>query len=273
MVNKIMEKYSNEIAMLKSYFINDLKFYDVCGIYIYGSAINIDLFDEIYSDIDVIVFLKEFNKYDIQALVDKIKNSGLIFKEKQPQFICDSLCPRIEFCIHTNRIDFDVTISGGLIPEKKALVENACYDGFEALMGGVYVNSYHLYGEAPDWTLFTKEFYPFYSDSLRYARLEAISERIQRYNTRVKSMWGKKNLAAYDHIYKLRKLLIKYIFIVNRTYYYTPEKNLFYQLSSISEMSEEDIKAICFMGDYGYGQIIERFTNIVDKVLDNKWED
>lgn len=57
-----------------------------------------------------------------------------------------------------------MTLSPSLIPSYKSLEKDAWYDGFEALMGGVYLNSKTIYGRIPDYDLFMSEFYPFYHE-------------------------------------------------------------------------------------------------------------
>lgn len=272
-MNNIELKYKKEINILKEYLINLLKGYGLSGIFLYGSAVNNKLFDYNHSDIDVIAFLKEFKYEKVCDIIKKIQFSKLDFGEKRPRFICDSLCSRIEFYYCTDTIDFDITISSGLIPDEETLVENACYDSFEALIGGVYLNSHCLYGKFPDEDLYKEKYFPFYNDDLRNVRLNIISERIMRYNDRIKQMWEIKNVSALDHIYKLRKLLLKYIFINEKTYYYTPEKNINYQLSTLTSLSEKDIKTISFMSSCDYNDLIFDFTNIVDKLLNMQRND
>lgn len=161
----IIKEYENELIDL-FVKLKSLKNLTFDSVNIYGSAINEEMFVKGVSDIDVIVMCKEFNNFDKHEIINELNKMNLSFKEKRPIIIKDSLCERIEFYIVYDRINIDITICPGLVPTLESLEKDAWYDGFEALMGGVYLHSKCIYGSIPDYGLFMKDYFPFYNDNL-----------------------------------------------------------------------------------------------------------
>ena len=112
-------------------------------------------------------------------------------------------------------------------------------------MGGVYVNSKSLYGKIPDYDKFEKEFYPFYCDELRTKRLDILAKRIFTTNESIKQYIDDKNLNLTDHIYKIRKHFIQFLYIYYRKYFLSPEKHTYYQLTNILNLPDEEKNIIC----------------------------
>ena len=276
-MNKKIKKYKKELDYIKDLFVNQIKTVNVCGIYIYGSSANEDLFDESFSDIDIIVFCSNYEDVNKSIVIKELESFGFNFLEKKPTRTIDSLCDRIELYIGDFAINFDITITSKLIPDYNTLVSEAWYDSFEALMGGVYLKHINLYKNPSDYNLFNEKFLPFYNDELRFKRLDIISNRLNSYLKRI-NYYKVKNVNAYiDHTLKMRKYFIKFLFIYYRKYYYTPEKNIYYQLKNIlniddsivnflSLSDDKSTKEQCdLINDYAYNMINRYFKERENK--------
>ena len=240
----VIEKYNKEIEetikVLKS--IKSLFF---SSINIYGSALDEKIFKTGYSDIDMILMSDNFKDLDLEKIVADISKLNADFKEKRPMIVDDYLCKRIEFYLKYKDIAIDITIAPALIPSYESLEKNVWYDTFEALMGGVYERSISLYGKIPDYDKFIKEFYPFYSDDLRIKRLDILANRILATNKSILEDVKNKNLDAVDHIYKIRKHFLMFLYIYYRKYFLSPEKHIYYQLENILNLSTEEKNILC----------------------------
>ena len=180
----VIEKYKDELDDVINK-LSSIREYNFDSVNVYGSAVNEDMFVHNISDIDIIVMSKDFDKFDKNSIIAQINAMGIDFKEKRPIIIKDNLCERIEFYIVYKNINIDVTLCPGLIPSRESLERDAWYDGFESLMGGVYMNSYSIYGQIPDYDIFKANYYPFYDDDLRDKRLDILSKRLVTYNERI----------------------------------------------------------------------------------------
>ena len=263
----IIEKYSNEINDVKEKLskINDFKF---DSINIYGSAANEDMFVENVSDIDMIIMCKDFSNFNKQDIIRQLNEMKIDFKEKRPIVLKDSLCERIEFYIVYDRINIDITICPGLIPSRKSLERDAWYDGFEALMGGVYIGSKSIYGKIPDYDLFMSNYYPFYDDDLKIKRLDILAKRLSSYNERIRGYLKNSSPEMIDHVFKVKKFFIKFLYISNNKYFWTPEKHTYYQLTKILNLPEEEKRIICFM-DGNFKSAATRFIDYSESHIDN----
>lgn len=255
----VVENYEYELKELIK-ILNRIKSLEFSSVNVYGSAFNEEMFVSGNSDIDVIVMCDKFNNLNLSKIIDEIKSLGLNFKEKRPIIIKDSLCERIEFYIVFERIALDITICPGLIPTLESLENDAWYDGFEALMGGVYLNSKCIYGKIPDYDKFLEEYYPFYSDELREKRLNILANRITSYNERIEKYVANKSFELVDHLFKVKKFFIKFLYIYYRKYYWTPEKHSYYQLTNFLDLPEEEKRALCFLD----GNIFEAANNYLE---------
>jgi len=242
----VIEKYKKELCdmILKLKSIKEL---DIDSINVYGSAVNEKMFVDGISDIDVIVLCRNFQKFNKEKIISDLNNLMIDFAEKRPIIIKDSLCERIEFYISYNRINIDITICSGLVPTREALERDAWYDGFEALMGGVYIGSKCIYGKIPDYDDFINNYYPFYDDELREKRLTILANRLNSYNGRIRKYVENDSPELVDHLFKVKKYFIKFLYIYNKIYYWTPEKHTYYQLTEFLDLSEEEKRVLCFM--------------------------
>lgn len=242
----ILESFKNEFFNVKK-IIDSLKTFDYDSITLYGSSYNNEIFINGMSDIDLIFMSKDFDALNFNNIINELKAMNLDFREKEPRIIIDNLCKRIEFYINFDRISFDITLCGGLIPSRESLIKNAWYDSFETLMGGVYINSKTLYGKIPDYDLFMKEFYPFYSDEIRDNRLFIIAKKLKLYNEKIKYNYDKKSNEMFDNLIKARKYFIKLLFIYYRKYYLSPETHILFQLDNCLNLDDNVKNCICFI--------------------------
>lgn len=242
----IIEKYKKELydMILKLKSIKEL---EIDSVNIYGSAVNEKMFVEGISDIDVIVLCRDFPSFNKEKIISDLNNMTINFAEKRPIIIKDSLCERIEFYISYNRINIDITICPGLVPTRESLERDAWYDGFEALMGGVYIGSKCIYGQIPDYDDFVDNYYPFYDDELREKRLTILANRLDSYNERIRGYVENNSPELVDHLFKVKKYFIKFLYIYNKTYYWTPEKHTYYQLTKFLNLPENEKRKLCFM--------------------------
>lgn len=242
----IIEKYRRELDDLinKLKQLKEIKFDSVN---VYGSAYNEEMFVDKISDIDVIVMCKDFIKLNKNEIINQLYTMNIDFKEKRPIIIKDSLCERIEFYIAYENINIDVTICPGLIPSRESLERDAWYDGFEALMGGVYINSKCIYGKIPDYDEFLNNYYPFYDEQLREKRLKILSNRLKSYNERIEGYIKNNSPELIDHIFKNKKYFLKFMYINNGKYFWSPEKHTYYQLTRFLNLGEEEKRILCFM--------------------------
>lgn len=246
----VIGKYEKEIKELKDFLLS-LKNFNPDSITIYGSSINEKTFDVSNSDIDVIAMSSNFNEIDKKELLNELNDLKLDFFVKRPTVVKDALCERIEFYNCFENVNVDLTLCSPLIPSVESLKLDAWYDGFEALMGGVYLHSKTIYGEIPDYKLFLDSFYPFYNDEIRDARLATIYKRLKNYNQRIYGYYKENNIELIEHLIKCRKYFIKFLFIYYRTYYWTPEKHINYQLTNFLNLPEEIVNKLNFAnGDF-----------------------
>ena len=132
--------------------------------------------------------IPNFNKKEIDASYDSLEmligalyeNSIVLFgkrpmedivkidfKDKEPTIYVDHIGYRIEFYIKLPTISFDITLLPYTIPNFNKKETDASYDSLEMLIGALYENSIVLFGKRPMEDIVQKEFYPFYSESLR----------------------------------------------------------------------------------------------------------
>lgn len=267
-----IDEYKKEIDDAKK-IINSIKTLKYDSISIYGSAYNDKTFVDGFSDIDMIIMCANFNELNLDNIVKEIRSKNINFREKEPTIIRDNLCERIEFYIQFERVSLDITICGGLIPSKKELLKSAWYDSFEALIGGVYIYSKTIYGKIPDYDLFKKEYYPFYNDEIRNARLQIICKKLKSYNKKIEYNYNEKNYEAIDNVIKARKFFIKLLFIYYKKYYWTPEKHVYYQLDNYLNLDKEFKEKLSFAkGNMfkcinDYLQISNSFIEKIEKEL------
>lgn len=266
----IIDKYNNEIndTIKKIKSIHNLK---IDSINIYGSSVNEEMFVEGISDIDVIIMSSEFEKLNISKIIGNLNEMQIDFKEKRPVFINDNLCDRIECYIGCDAINLDITICNGLVPKRETLESDAWYDSFEALMGGVYVHSKQLYGKIPDYDLFLNKYHPFYDDELRKKRLDILANKISSYNDRIDRYLKSDSPELIDHLFKVKKFFVKFLYIYNRTYYLTPEKHTYYQLTRFLNLDEKEKRIICFM-DGNIKESAEKYLELSDMYI-SKYKD
>lgn len=252
----VIEQHKGEIQKTIE-LLKKIKNLSISSVNVYGSSTYEEVFVEGSSDIDIIVMCEKLGNLDLIA--SEISLLNLDFKEKRPTIIEDSLCKRIEFYVKYETITLDITICSGLIPSYESLQKDVWYDSFEALMGSIYLNSKKIYGEIPDYEIFRNLYYPFYSDELRQERLNILANRILETNSRLKKYIENNNPELVDHLLKLRKYFVKFLYIYYRKYYLSPEKHTYYQLNKILNLPQEEIDIICYLD----GNIFKNAKNYI----------
>lgn len=260
-------KYKKEIEMLDDIIFKNLTMLKIDAVRFYGSCTNSDLFVEGISDIDVIVFCENFEEVNRLELYEKLTGLNIDFGEKRPTFIDDILCSRIEFYIKTKKISFDITIMGRtLIPPQESLIKDAWYDSFEALMGGVYVNSIPHYGKIHDIDIFNRDYFPFYDNKVRKQRLGILAKRIRSYNARIKNYLDTKSPDIVDHLFKVKKFFFKFMFILKKKYPLTPEKHTYYQIKNILGLDDIESRHMAFLNGDVF-EIAKNYLELSEKYL------
>lgn len=263
----LIDKYKNELDDIVDK-IGNIGGFNFDSVNVYGSAVNEDMFVQNISDVDIIVMSKDFSKFDKNDIINQINAMNVDFKEKRPIIIKDNLCERIEFYVVYKNINIDVTLCPGLIPSRQSLEKDAWYDGFESLMGGVYMNSYGIYGKIPDYDIFKDNYYPFYDDDLRSKRLDILSKRLITYNERIDRYLKNDSPEMIDHVFKIKKYFLKFLYIYNRTYFWTPEKHTYYQLTKFLNLDEEEKRILCFM-DGTFKEAARKYIDYTSKYIDD----
>ena len=265
----IIDEYKNEIERTIKY-LEDTPGYDFASVNVYGTSFSEWIFKRGFSDIDMIFMSNDFDKLDLHKIAKEIDNLNLDFKEKRPMVVDDNLCKRIEFYIKYPAIPVDITLAPALIPSIEELETNVWHDNFEALMGGVYVNSRSVYGKIPDYDRFIKDFYPFYSDDLRKKRMDILANRLSRTNEYIQMLLEEKNLDASDIVHKIKKHFIQFLYIYYRKYYISPDKHTYSQLGYFLNLPEEEKQIICLAkGDPYYAS--EAYLELANDYL-NKYK-
>ena len=230
------------------------------SILLYGSYVNKDLFEPGLSDIDIIIMSNNFLELNLEQICNRLINLGIDFKEKKPTIIEDNLCKRIEFYYNNPVIPIDVTMCGRLIPLKDIMIKDAWYDSIESLIGAVYLYSKTIYGQIPDYSIFLREFYPFYDNDLRDKRLDILRKRLLESNRRLELLLSKGDKNILDFIIKYRKYFLKYLYIYYKKYYISPDKHTYYQLDKYLQLSDFEKNALCLLN----GNIFDCASNYLE---------
>ena len=133
------------------------------------------------------------------------------------------------------------------------------------LMGALYVHGIVLFGSRPLENYIQSNFLPFYSDELRYIRLDIITKRLNLYLKRLEIYTNCKNPNLVDHLYKSRNLFLKWLFIYKKKYPVNLSKHIDYQLQSL-QLEIIEIKTLEFLnGDLL--KISQEFLKLTNKYL------
>lgn len=234
----ITDQYKEDFQFLENFLLTDLKAINVSACVIYGSYCNKNNFIPEKSDIDIIVYLKEFTKENEHEIVDIIKNTGADFFDRPPIILKDYIADRIEFYLQSKNVLFDVTILPNEFPKKDNLTDFACYDSLELLTSAIYLRGIPIYGDIPDEEYVKENFLPFYSDDLRSKRLKIMTNRINKYISNIE------NYALDDnsfYVNKIKDLFTKWLYIFYRKYPINLYKNIEESLRLVLDLPEEEI--------------------------------
>ena len=244
--NKVLRKYKLELSKLISYLKNDLHDLEIKAALVYGSSTYNDVFIDGVSDIDIIAYTDKLETISPKEIIKIVKKTKINFKDKEPTIYVDHIGYRIEFYIKLPTISFDITLLPYAIPNFNKKETDASYDSLEMLIGALYENSIVLFGKRPMEDIVQKEFYPFYSESLRKKRLKVITERLEVYNERVYLLTKNRDRNLMDHLYKTRNLFLKWLFIYKRKYPVNLSKHIDYQLKKL-DLNEKETMVLEFL--------------------------
>ena len=209
-----LKPYMAEITGLVDYFTQKLDI-NAVGIILFGSVIRSNSQDG-SSDIDVVVYCRDFCRENAGKFIRLIENYGGDFFDKPPIFIEDFISPRIEFFYNQGRKLFDINIFPCCLPGYAGRKFNVIHDSLDVVIGAMYEKAVLVYGNVPFEGLLQDEFLPFYSENLRIKRMNLLKRRISAELQKIKGI--KEFGDALFLIYKMRRYLIKWLFINARKY-------------------------------------------------------
>ena len=254
-----MDKYVIPLEYIKKYL---LKTVGPISIFAHGSYVIKSLFNKEFSDIDIIAIVDNLNEDRAYELINIINGDKQNNIDKYPIYINDNIARRIEFYIEYEDVAFDITIMDNSW-QKRDLINGACYDSFEILLGIYDKYNVPLYGINPEELIRYHEFYP---ESLRKKRLDILADRLSRYSVRLDNYVQTKNDNMFDFALRLRSFFIKYLFIYYKKYPINLNKHLSYQLKSILNLSDKETKILLF--EQGTLEIqVRLFNDLVKKYL------
>lgn len=216
--------YSKPINFIKNYLISQV---NPISIFIHGSFVEKIIFNNKYSDIDIIAVVDDLSENKAREIIKNINLDKYNNIDKHPIYLNDCVAKRIEFYIKEHNIVFDITILDNSWQDCD-LFGNVCYDSLEILLG-IY-NRYNilLYGEYP-----RKLVHIDYQDELINRRLKILNDRLKRYTIRLDSYIESNDENMFDFAFRVRSFFIKYLFIYYRKYPINLNKHLFYQFEKI----------------------------------------
>lgn len=264
--NKVLRKYKLELSKLISYLKNDLHDLEIKTALVYGSSTYNDVFIEGVSDIDIIAYTDKLETISPKEIIEIVKKTKINFKDKEPTIYVDHIGYRIEFYIKLPTISFDITLLPYTIPNFNKKETDASYDSLEMLIGALYENSIVLFGKRPMEDIVQKEFYPFYSESLRKKRLKVITERLEVYNERVYLLTKNRDRNLIDHLYKTRNLFLKWLFIYKRKYPVNLSKHIDYQLKKL-DLNEKETMILEFLSSKGLFEASSQYIKLSEKYI------
>ena len=206
-------KFDKEIIKNLSKFLLE-KFceLDICSIFIFGSSIYPGYLNEGYSDIDVGVNVKNFERENLPKIYKSLNKINNIIIDKKPIFYDDMILPRFEMNIKFNNEKIDINVFPNNFLDFTKGWNDPIHDNIDSIIGSFIFNSIVIFGERPFIDNNTIDFTPFYSDVIRNERMYKLINRIKSYCDYISNekQYSSKVLTAYI---KLRTYFFKYCFI------------------------------------------------------------
>lgn len=257
-------QYMPEIKGLVDYFTQKLDI-NAVGIILFGSVIRGTGQGE-SSDIDVVVYCRDFCRENADKFIQLIENYGGDFSDKPPIFLEDFISPRIEFFYKQGRQLFDINIFPCWLPGYEGREFNVIHDSLDVVIGAMYEKAVLVYGKVPFEGLLQDEFLPFYSEDLRIKRMCLLKSRISAELQKIKAI--KEFGDALFLIYKMRRYLIKWLFINARKYPIDLDRYLEQQLSEDLRLERSQIDSLLLKAN-SLQLAYNNFVNFANFILGN----
>ena len=236
-----MNKYDISLEYIKNYLLKKI---NPISIFVHGSYATKPLFNEEFSDIDIIATVDNLSEKKATELITSINSDNKNNIDKHPIYINDNVATRVEFYVEYNNIAFDITIMDNSWQERNH-INNTCYDSFEILLGIYDEYNIPLYGIVPKKLVYSG-YHGFYYENLRKKRLKVLADRLNRYVDRLDNYMQTKNDNMFDFACRLRAFFIKYLFIYYKKYPINLNKHLSYQFKNILNLDDAEINILMF---------------------------
>lgn len=260
----ILKPYMPEITGLIDYFTQKLNI-NAVGIILFGSVIRGNSQDG-SSDIDVVVYCRDFCRENAGKFIRLIENFGGDFSDKPPIFIEDFISPRIEYFYKQGRKFFDINIFPCWLPGYAGREFNVVHDSLDVVIGAMYEKAVLVYGKVPFEGLLKDEFLPFYSEDLRIKRMDLLKRRISAELQKIKEIIELGD--ALFLIYKMRRYLIKWLFISARKYPIDTDRYLEQQLHEDLRLEKSQVDSLLLRAN-SLQLAYNNFVELTDYILNN----
>ena len=234
----------NDFCSLIHYLKNILAPFQISAAIAFGSLVRGENTASAHSDIDIVAYSALFVRENAQQCLELIESLGGDFRDKAPLFLEDFISPRIEFFLRIGDTVFDINIFPTELGGYEKRFTNAVHDSLDLVIGAMYQEASLLFGEIPFEQLLKKEFFPFYCDELRAARMEQLEMRIRSGINKIEYAIRCGHDNPLYQIYKTRTYLIKWMFINARKYPVDYNRYLRRQLTQSLNVPEHTIDCL-----------------------------
>lgn len=247
--HEIYKQRRDDFRALAECFQQTLRKLSFTGAIVYGSVIRDEFTASSFSDIDVVAYSRLFSRESSLRWVKYIEQQMGAFYDKMPIFIEDHVTARIEFSIRLGQTVFDVSVFPVELPGYAHRYTNTIHDRLDVGIGSMYLHAFLLYGSVPFEQLIWESFIPFYSDELRYARMQQLEERLWSCFNKLDVAIARGEDDLLRQIYKTRSYLIKWMFINARKYPVDYNRYLRRQLTQELGVTDDTIDCLLLKQD------------------------
>jgi hypothetical protein len=219
----------------------------------FGSVSQPGLWQNGSSDLDLAVFidrsLEDCLEYVAHELASETVEAGLL-TEEAPHFICDVQNRKIKSMFNYRGQHLDVTWATGLVNVGVSPRE-VCTDNFELFVGNMCRFGIPLLGASPSINGM-QELFPYYSESLRSTRLQAVLAAFDAEHALINRLQTTDPCRQIAQLHRLQELFAQALFMARRTYPYSYSKHLHFQFTRYLAMSREDADSLL---PWGRGEV------------------
>ena len=264
-----LSDYKNALDYCKSFFQNELSGFEVYCLVLFGSAIYPGCFRKT-SDLDILAMTNLATNDRLNELADKMMDLPEFEKsQKRPTVLRDYAGDRIEFSLEYQGLTLDCTIMSSLIPDYETMQRMAAHDFVDVLIGAIIKQGVSFMGDKAMMPEVDFTITPYYDDYLRRKRLNVIESYLASKVVRIREMILDHDSGLIDYYFRYREVFLKWFFGYYRTYPVNLHKHLNYQLSGISELSQEERNIILLVK---YPSILKSICSFVDLYEQKKIE-